>query len=55
MRVILSNDKVLTDYFDLTNCSQDEGSCGIYGMDSDGSCAVDLSDGCSCDTYSNAG
>ncbi len=30
-------------------------SCGYYSEYPDGSCAVDLSDGCDCDTYMGSG
>lgn len=39
----------------LNNIENYDDSCGYYGEGSDGSCAVDLSDGCDCDTYMGSG
>lgn len=55
MKVIFSADNILIDSCNELNYNQEGLSCSIYGMDPDGNCAVDMSDGCSCDTYSNAG
>ena len=52
MEVIIEATKFSAQY----NGCPSESSCGYYAYDpDDGSCTVDLTDGCDCDSYSGAG
>ena len=54
MKVILPAVEKIDEILADTTCSQDERSCGHFVID-DGTCTVDLNDGCDCDTYSGSG